>query len=180
MWGLDKRHIDKGQKAVHSCLDLLSRRIVLHCVIVLVLVSRAQTQFHKPLYISNLARTDSDQGRDAVDRLCTQSWNENMRAELMSLSCHPSVNQGKQASFQIRGAIKQPATYTLVAGPCNDAEPFTRGFHLSSRGIPRDCTVANENPSGLPLYHAYCTLVPNMVPIITVIFVYAHPLSADT
>jgi hypothetical protein len=35
---------------------------------------------------------------------------------------------------------------TLVAGPYTEADPFTRGFCLSSREFPRDCTVVNQFP----------------------------------
>lgn len=117
-WELDKRHIDKGQEAVHACLGILSWRIVLYCVIVLVMVLQAQAQRSMVLI---LARTDCNpdqgktKGRTAVDRLGKQSWSGNVRAELMSLT-----HVTPQGKFQIRGAIKQPAIGMQVAGPHSD------------------------------------------------------------
>jgi hypothetical protein len=118
-WELDRRHIDKGQEAVHACLGILYQRIVPYCVIVLVMVSQAQTQ-HFMGFI--LARTDCnpDQGknqgkeRTAVDRLGKQSWSGNMRAELMSLTLMSPVNK---YLFKYVGRSKQPATGMQVAGP---------------------------------------------------------------
>ena len=82
-------------------------------------------------------------------------------------SCHPSCHpSGKQVSFQIRGRSNNlHQTCWLQVQTVMDAEPFTRGFHLSSRGIPRDCTVVIKS-LGIVLVSR---VLLNMVPIITVI-----------
>ena len=81
MWELDKRNIDKGQEAVLGYLGILPWRIVT-CFIVYnnsigISISKANAAFHRPPYASILSpnRYRPDEGRDAVDRLCTACRN---------------------------------------------------------------------------------------------------------
>src|SRR6266852_8199110 len=117
-WELDKRYlIDEGRdRALENCIGL--------CNIELVSVSRAQTQGFMGLHIGLICRHNS-------------AWSGNVRAELMP----PVKGTERKNLFKYLGAIKQPCNRQTCWSVEVRQNIFTRGYHFSSRGIPRDCTV---------------------------------------
>jgi hypothetical protein len=83
-----------------------------------------------------------------------------------SHSCHPSTSifsnmWGDQNNLQQACRLRVHS----------DAEPFTRGFHLSSRRIPRDCTVVNPRIALVSRVLQFRTI---MVPIINICLCAPH------